>query len=117
VYNTLCLLHVRLPIPNQPEYIRAALTAGKHVLSEKPVAENVIDAQELITWYHSDIDDKKVNWSVAENFRYLNSFDYAREQISRLGRVLGFTVKVYLRPEPGDKYLGTRCFQQYSDYY
>ncbi|KAA6408676.1 MAG: glucose-fructose oxidoreductase [Lasallia pustulata] len=39
---------IALPIPNQPLYIRAALSAGKHVLSEKPVAENLKDAQDFI---------------------------------------------------------------------
>ncbi len=112
MYHALCLLHARLPIISQPEYIRAALTAGKHVLSEKPVAENVKDAQELISWYHSKIDDKEVTWSVAENQRYLNSFDYAREQIPRLGRLLGFRVKVYPNPEHGSKFLGIRYFQR-----
>ncbi|KAK5064245.1 hypothetical protein LTR84_000078 [Exophiala bonariae] len=38
-----------LPIANQKDYIRAALEAGKHVLSEKPVAKNLEEAHELIT--------------------------------------------------------------------
>lgn len=66
-----------LPIPKQPKFIRHALSAGKHVLSEKPIAENVKDAQELIDWYCSNIDSKKVRWSVAENFRHFANFEYA----------------------------------------
>ena len=98
----------RLPIPNQPEYIRRALSAGKHVLSEKPIAENLEDAQELMRWYHEDHDSKRVTWSVAENFRYLNSFEYAREQVHRAGRLLGFRVKVYSMVKPGGKYFGEK---------
>lgn len=55
---------IALPIKNQPEYIRKCLLAGKHVLSEKPVAENVRDAKELIKWYHDEM-DMKVTWGVA----------------------------------------------------
>ncbi len=95
-----------LPIKSQPDYIRHALSAGKHVLSEKPVAENVSEAVDLIKWYHSNIDTKTVTWSVAENFRYLNSFDYARNRVQNLGRVLGFRVKVYASVQPGSRYYG-----------
>jgi len=98
---------IALPIPNQPEYIRAALSAGKHVLSEKPIAENVKDATELIKWYHSNIDTKKVTWAVAENFRYLNSFDHAQQEVQKLGRVLGFRVRLYGNVEAGSKYYET----------
>ena len=97
---------IRLPILNQPEYIRAALSAGKHVLSEKPIAENVKDAADLIKWYQSNIDTKKVTWAVAENFRYLNSFDHAQQEVQKLGRVLGFRVRLYGNVQAGSKYYG-----------
>ena len=98
-----------LPILNQPEYIRRALSAGRHVLSEKPIAENLEDAQELTRWYHENHDSKRVTWSVAENFRYLNSFEYAREQVHKAGRLLGFRVKVYSMVRPGGKYFGEKA--------
>jgi predicted dehydrogenase len=86
----------RLSIASQASYIRAALSAGKHVLSEKPVAENVEEAEALIKWYTEEIEPlKKATWSVAENFRYLNSFRYAREKVQGLGKIIGFRVKVY----------------------
>ena len=103
---------ISLPIPKQPEYIRLALTAGKHVLSEKPIAENVKDAQELINWYYANIDSKKVTWSVAENFRYLASFEYAREQVQRAGKLLAFRAKRYSLVK-GGKYFGKGCVQLY----
>ena len=87
------------------------LKAGKHVFSEKPIAENARDARQLIQWYHSNLDNKRVTWSVAEEkFLYLNRFDHAREQIPRLGPLLGFGVKVYLNSEPGNRYLGADMF-------
>ena len=96
---------IALPIKNQPEYIRKALLAGKHVLSEKPIAENVKDAEELIRWYRSN-SDKKATWSIAENFRYLNSFDHAREAINGKGRLLNFRCRVQNMVE-GGKYFET----------
>ena len=99
-------IETRLPILNQPEYIKAALSAGKHVLSEKPVAENVKDAAELIKWYHSNIDTNNVTWAVAENFRYLNSFDRAQQEVRKLGRILGFRVRLYGNVQAGSKYYG-----------
>lgn len=100
---------ISLPIPKQPEYVRLALSAGKHVLSEKPIAENVKDAQELIDWYYANIDSKKVTWSVAENFRYLDSFEYAREQVHRAGKLLGFRAKRYSMVK-GGKYFGMSAY-------
>ncbi|KAI9870575.1 MAG: hypothetical protein M1830_004087 [Pleopsidium flavum] len=99
---------IALPIKRQPEYIRSALSAGKHVLSEKPITENVSDAVDLIQWYHSNVDSYKITWSVAENFRYLNSFDHARGRIQELGRVLGFRVRMYANVQQGSKYYETQ---------
>ena len=75
------------------------------MLSEKPVAENVKDAEELIKWYHSEIDSSKATWAVAENFRYLNSFDYAQELTQKLGKLLTFRVRMQTLVE-GGKYFG-----------
>ncbi|OOQ83394.1 NAD-binding Rossmann fold oxidoreductase family protein [Penicillium brasilianum] len=99
---------IALPIASQASYIRAALSAGKHVLSEKPVAENVAEAEALIKWYREEIEpQKKATWSVAENFRYLNSFTYAREKVQGLGKIIGFRVKVYGNIQQDGKFFNT----------
>lgn len=85
------------------------------MLSEKPIAGNLEDAQDLTRWYHEDHDSKRVTWSVAENFRYLNSFEYAREQVHRAGRLLGFRVKVYSMVKPGGKYFGEMAHDWITD--
>jgi predicted dehydrogenase len=74
----------------QPKFIKEALAAGKHVLSEKPIAPTAADAEALIQWYRKEIDTKKINWSVAENIRTLTRVDYAAEQARTMGRLLGF---------------------------
>jgi len=45
-------------------------------------------------------------WGVAENFRFLESFEFARQEIGKLGRVLGFRVKMFGNVKVGDKYFG-----------
>ncbi|KAF2004346.1 NAD(P)-binding protein [Amniculicola lignicola CBS 123094] len=94
---------IALPILAQPSYIRKALTANKHVLAEKPIAKDVATASELISWYTERILSSPPNpspnpsppiFAIAENFRYLDSFVYASQQIALLGRILGFRTRV-----------------------
>ncbi|KAF3017042.1 hypothetical protein E8E14_001932 [Neopestalotiopsis sp. 37M] len=80
---------VSLPIKNQASFVKRILMAGKHVLSEKPVSENVKEAKEMIDWYRSSI--RGSTWCVAENWRYLQSYEYARDQIKSLGKITGFS--------------------------
>ncbi|KAF3314890.1 hypothetical protein TWF173_004416 [Orbilia oligospora] len=93
---------IALPIPHQPEFIKKALSAGKHVLSEKPVAKDLATANELIRWKKANAPD--LIWSVAENFRYWPAFDYAEEKVKSLGKVLAFHVEVLQLVAPGGKY-------------
>ncbi|EGX53811.1 hypothetical protein AOL_s00004g470 [Orbilia oligospora ATCC 24927] len=96
---------IALPIPHQPEFIKKALSAGKHVLSEKPVAKDLATANELIRWKKTNAPD--LIWSVAENFRYWPAFDYAEEKVKSLGKVLAFHVEVLQLVAPGGKYFET----------
>ncbi|CAG7954677.1 unnamed protein product [Penicillium nalgiovense] len=98
---------IALPILVQPEFIRKALLAGKHVLSEKPIAKDVATAQELLQWYKSNIDTSKVFWAVAENFRYMTKFLFAAEQVQKLGKVQNFRVNVHSLMDKGNKYFHT----------
>ena len=53
-----------LPISIQPEIVAKALAAGKHVISEKPVAPSVADGQQLVDLYRQYPD---LVWMVAES--------------------------------------------------
>ncbi|KAF4949861.1 hypothetical protein FGADI_8605 [Fusarium gaditjirri] len=55
----------------QPQLIRKALSARKHVLSEKPIAQDTETAMDLIQWYNSQ--SNPPIWAVAENFRFNES--------------------------------------------
>jgi predicted dehydrogenase len=68
----------------------------------------VADAASLIKWYHENSSaGNKATWGVAENFRYLNSFQYARQQIEQLGKIIGFRVRIYANIKEGWKFLST----------
>jgi predicted dehydrogenase len=57
---------VALPITVQPDVIRSALSQGKHVLSEKPMAPSVAEGLQLIDEYERQWKGKLI-WRVAEN--------------------------------------------------
>ncbi|KAF2851450.1 oxidoreductase-like protein family [Plenodomus tracheiphilus IPT5] len=97
---------IALPILTQPDYIKKALAAGKHVLAEKPIAKDVPTAQDLLSWTQNTSNTNAI-YTVAENFRYLDSFLYAAQQIASLGRILTFRVRVAAFVEQGGKYYET----------
>ena len=97
---------IALPIPNQPEYVRQCLKAGKHVLSEKPIGPTVSESAELIQ-FHKSLSSPAPTWAVAENFRYLASVSTAASRVSDLGRILTFSVRTQFLVNAGGKYFET----------
>ncbi|KAK0640675.1 oxidoreductase-like protein [Cercophora newfieldiana] len=75
---------IALPIVTQPAVIEKAIKAGKHVLSEKPVAADIAGAQKLIAWYDA-LPAPKPIWAVAENFRYIDALEYAAAKVKEIG--------------------------------
>ncbi|EPS32813.1 hypothetical protein PDE_07773 [Penicillium oxalicum 114-2] len=95
---------IGLPILVQPEFIKKALLAGKHVLSEKPIAKDVIAARALLQWYQTTFDTQKLIWAVGENFRYMTKFLYAADKVRNMGQVRRFRVNVQSLVKQDNKY-------------
>ena len=80
---------IALPITVQPDVIRKALAAGKHVLSEKPVGKDVATGLELIKEYEEKYKPKGLVWRVAENYEVEPGYHAAGEVIKsgEIGKV------------------------------
>jgi predicted dehydrogenase len=73
-----------------------ALAAGKHVISEKPVAADVQSGLKLIADYNANYKQKGLIWRVAENFEAEPGIRAAGEAIraGKIGQVQSFKVVV-----------------------
>ncbi|KPV76688.1 uncharacterized protein RHOBADRAFT_41895, partial [Rhodotorula graminis WP1] len=91
---------VCLPIPHQPAVLLECLRAGKHVLSEKPIAPTVHRALELVAEYERDHAPRGVHWLVAEQFPHAAAWEKARQLVrdAKLGRLVGFDADVFIQP-------------------
>jgi predicted dehydrogenase len=100
-----------LPIPVMPEAVMTALDAGKHVISEKPVAPDVATAHALLD--HSARYPRQV-WMVAENYRYEPVFVRAAElvQSGAIGTPRMVTWVHHGFVTPDNKYYGTEWRQK-----
>jgi predicted dehydrogenase len=68
-----------LPPAMNPEVVGAALAQGCHVLAEKPIAANLVDAAPMLSWptLHGRV------LMIAENYRYLASHRLAADLIKQ----------------------------------
>jgi len=96
-----------LPLDVQPEYVRTALQAGKHVLSEKPIAPTITAAKEVHQAYITKYKPLGLQWSIAENFRYEPGIIAAVQAAKHVGEPLTFQLAVQSPFQPDNKYLKT----------
>ncbi|KAE8416206.1 hypothetical protein BDV36DRAFT_310248 [Aspergillus pseudocaelatus] len=75
---------IAVAITAAPGLIKRALAAGKHVLSEKPIAPDVETAQRLMA-YHQQQTKGGVLWGVGENFRFWDSVHKAARILTEMG--------------------------------
>ena len=94
---------IALPILVQPDVIKRAIAAGKHVLSEKPIAKDVQEAVQLIRWFNDRAQGEV--WSVGENFRFFEPLDFAAQQVRKMGgEIVSLSVEMYGLVEESDEY-------------
>ncbi|WVW85706.1 hypothetical protein I302_107744 [Kwoniella bestiolae CBS 10118] len=99
-----------LPITSQPDLVIRCLKAGKHVMSEKPLAKVVDDARVLIQRYEREYKTKGLIWRVAENYSHEPILREAGELISNtpeLGPILFWNLNMQGYIEDGSKYQKT----------
>ncbi|KAJ7210552.1 oxidoreductase family protein [Mycena pura] len=99
---------VVLPISLQPTIILQALAAGKHVLSEKPVAPDVAGGIALLNEYNEKY-RKHLVWRVAENFEAEPGFRAVHGAIAagKIGKVNFFKAVAVSYVDTDNKYYKT----------
>lgn len=107
--TTIDAVLITLPITVQPGIVLAALQAGKHVLSEKPVAADVTSGYSLITEYQEKYAPKGLHWRIAENYECEPAFIKAAEEIQagRIGKVSHWTLRRAVGIEPDNEFYKT----------
>ena len=97
---------ILLPIVPLPAAVRQAWAAGKHVLSEKPIAPTVTTGRALLAEYANY---PKQVWMVGENWRYEAAFLQAADLIRQeaIGDPLTVHWTIYTPITPTSKYYHT----------
>jgi len=97
---------IAVPIHVLPEVTAAALQAGKHVLSEKPVATNTAQGRELLALHRAQ---PHLVWMVGEQWRYEDAFIQAAQLIQEgaIGRPQLAQWAVFNPFNPHSKYYAT----------
>ena len=100
---------IALPITVQQTYILKSLAAGKHVLSEKPVAPDVQKGLEFINTYDRLYKDKGLIWRIAEDFEAEPGYRAAADAIrsGKIGRVIFFKSLANIYMDKDSKYYQT----------
>ncbi|ODN92763.1 NAD-binding Rossmann fold oxidoreductase [Cryptococcus wingfieldii CBS 7118] len=99
-----------LPITKQPDLVRRAWKAGKHVLSEKPLGRDVREAKELVAEYERVYKPKDLIWRVAENYAHEPVLRWAADLLKstpEAGPILYWDLKFIAFVEDGSKYHAT----------
>ena len=95
------LVDLTLPIEIMPGAIKLFLSAGKHVISEKPGAPSVATGIELME-HHARL-DRPVVWAVAENWRFKKTTQMIEDIVASgvLGeiRFADFTYLAFQKPD------------------
>lgn len=100
-----------LPIPVMPTVIAQALAAGKHVLSEKPIAPTVAAGRALLAQsaHRSQPQSLLPVWMVGENWRYEEAFRRAAQLVHErtIGAPVTCSWAIHSPMTPSSKYYHT----------
>ena len=104
--NDITIVTIALPITVQPNIILKSLAAGKHVLSEKPVAPDVKQGLEIIGTYHQLYKNKGQVWRVAENYEAEPGYRAAAAAIrsGKIGKVIFFKTLAVMNMDKNSKW-------------
>lgn len=92
-----------MPIDVQPEYVLKAMTFGKHVYSEKPLAATMHQAKKLIETYETHFASRNIAWHVAGHSRYDPALRTTKEALVDIGTPFLVDMKVrapFLKSSP-----------------
>jgi predicted dehydrogenase len=103
---TIEAVDIVLPIPVIGNYIAEALTAGKAVISEKPIAVDSTTARKLLDIHRIHPGQP---WMVGENWRYETAFVEAAAIVrsGQIGAPVTVHWAIYTPVLPGSKYYGS----------
>ena len=97
---------IALPITVQPRIVLKSLAAGKHVLSEKPIAPDVKKGLETISTYNQLYKEKGLVWRVAENYEAEPGYRVAAAAIQsgKIGKVIFFKMLAMMNMDKNSKW-------------
>lgn len=97
-----------LPIEQLPKHVLLALRAGKHVISEKPIAGSLADARKLVQAAET-FQRKGVRWMVGEDFAHLPVLRQAERWLAegRLGDLRLLEMRQCRLLSPANPYYNT----------
>ena len=103
------IVTIALPITLLPSITLKSLAAGKHVLSEKPVAPDVKKGLELIGTYNQLYKNKGQVWRVAENYEAEPGYRAAAAAIrsGKIGKVIFFKTLVVVNMDKDSRWYKT----------
>ena len=100
------IVSIALPITIQPGIVLKSLAAGKHVLSEKPIAPDVKKGLEMIDTYHQLYKNKGQVWRVAENYEAEPGYRAAAAAVrsGKIGKVIFFKTLAVMNMDKDSKW-------------
>jgi len=103
---------ILLPIHLLARYSKAALEAGKHVLSEKPIAGNMEEARSMVEFYQARRKEHPSQlYCIAENYRFEYAFRRSMQLLGEgtlLGRPFMVELTAHVPHLLGSKYEKTQ---------